>query len=1244
MMLKCQTPAHEKRGWRILTGGYVMKILEWLLPTNIWHSFEPPFQSLTPTEDAEDIKTYSAAMDFALSSTNDAIKNIAVTGLYGAGKSSFLRTYFKSKRNVFKRKKKVLWVSLALFLEQNTIGNSESDKTEFGHKLELSILQQIIHMHKDAAWWSWKIVIVALFVGGGVVGIIQPDVFVKYVTPSIHNWVANHACIIFWLSLFEVAIVSIMAMRKVIYWFKNIGIKRVDVSGAGIAGLGIEMPDIPSCSILNRNIRTIINFFSGSKYSTVVFEDIDRFNDLRIFTKLRELNLLLNNSHQISAKRKPIKFIYALREELFEDEKCKVKFFDFVIPIIPRINASNSRTELLGVLGKLDNDDLEGVKLDEALVRFVKEVSPYISDMRLLKNICNEYYTYREQVIDFTSETELLGLVVFKNFFPKDFALMHDERGMMRAFLEKKKEVQARLAKDIDEIIAALKKESEGIIAERSTDIDQLRLRYYTTLMHKFDPDDAYVYINGQQRLTAAILHYDNWFDVLRKNGISGGRYGNSPIKWADIEQSTDPNCTYEEHVKRIESRQNGRLERIRQEIQDLKERCLTIKRKTIQELMAEDDLKEDEIKAIVQESSEDRQDAELVILLLKNGYLNEKYYYNISIFHEVDGVNSIQDYLFEVGVTRGDDADWETKLKNPRSLIESLEVHYFSTPSVLNYDICRELLASAESEKAKEFWQLISQKDLRSYEFVDGYLKERANGDEAKKLFDCIVSANQNYMAELIETSDSGDGWPRQFVEKQLGLYVAWAMQQGDAVVPPKIVKEYVEQTAAIPQLLRDNGIDDADIMTAFVRRFDLKFGVLDFMLAQETGFADIVISECAYVIDATILKELLSVKRVDVNDFGKKNYSVIRSCAIKPLVEYVDREFKTYLDNVYSRLESQQEDAIENVAQVLNRDDLGEEDITRFVEKQSKQGGIDDATKLLSDRALTLCIKLKWLLPTWNNAVEVWNRNKDDEALFWEYVNDKDCYSVLSQKNSRGIAWEEDEKWAKRFAEEKELSDEAMDGLLSGMSKGVISKYSGANATPKRIEYLVKGNRINYSNELYHTLRDIGNDSHIVYAAMFIKEFCNEYSDGMTNRDDVKKLLGPDKISRRNMPMAVNTVKDVVLDNEDLIVDVASYVNVGNYTQFEEPILDAVIGKLSLVSLQCKVIQHLGGDADEIRDRLRRMAEPYNKLGELGCHPQISKWDGVEAFLAFLKGKGIVSSISNKSDGKIQVNTTQS
>ena len=1208
---------------------YLMKVVEWLLPTSGLHVAESPFQSLTPTENAEDIETYSEAMDYALLSKNKDIRNIAVTGQYGAGKSSFLRTYVKEKN-----KKDVLWVSLAFFLDQ---ASKDEKKEDFEHKLELSILQQMFHVRKESTFWCWKIIIILVSLGLGVVGIKQPDVLVGYVSQSIHALVAKNAAIIFWLSCLEVLAVSALALRSLIFWFKNLGVKRLEVNGAGVAELGIELPDKPSFSILNHNISTIINFFATTQYATVIFEDIDRFNDLCIFTKLRELNLLLNNAKQIKEKKKPIRFIYALREELFKDEKNKVKFFDFVIPIIPRVNTSNSRTELLSFLQECGDD-----AQDESLKRFVKEISPYISDMRLLKNICNEYYTYKEQIIDITSTNELLGLIVFKNFFPEEFALMHNGKGMMWELLQAKRIAQENLLVEINENIRIRLDEVKKITDEKLSDVKQLQLLYYATLMREFGPHDEYVHFNGQWNRIAAIIHYEKWFETLRSNGMFHHPYRNE-IQWKNIEQKTDPTCSYDDHVKKIEAKQNGRIERIQQEIQDLRNRRLSARRKTVQELMAEGTLEDSAIQGVVQKYSDDRQDVELVLLLLRNGYLNEKFNYNISIFHEVNGVNSLQDYLFEVGVTRGDDMDWAVNLKNPKALVDSLELHYFSTPSIMNFALCNELLQRPENVKAKAFWGLITQKDRKSYEFVDGCLKHTTIRSAVEKFFDYIMSANPNYMAELIETSLSGDGWPREFVEKQLGLYVAWAMRQEKAVAPSNIVKEYVEQTAAVPRLLRDNGIDDVETMTAFVRQFDLKFGVLDFKLAQETGFIDVVITECAYVIDAAMLKGLLCAKGIEVKDFEKKNYSVIRSCGIKPLVEYVNREFRTYLNNVHSRLELQQEDTIENAAFVLNRNDLSDEDITRFVGKQSRQGRIDDAKKL-SDRALALCIKLKWLVPTWNNAAEVWNRIGDDKSLFWEYVNDQDCFSILSQKDSRGIAWEKDEWWAKQFAEEKQLSDEAMIGLLSGMNKGVITKYSGVNATPKRIEYLAKGNRIKYSNELYHALRDIGNDSHIVYATMFIKEFCNEYSEGMANRDDVKKLLDSGKIGRRNMPMAINTVKDVVLDDEGLIIDVASHVSADNYTQFEESILNAIIEKLSLASLQCKIVQHLGGDADEIRERLRRMAVPYNKLGELGCHPQIPKWDGVEAFIEFLKGKGVVSSISDKSDGKIQVNTTQS
>lgn len=1203
-------------------------LLSKVLPNHLDVPDESPFQSLTPTDNAEDIETYSKAINFALSPKRKEIKNIAVTGQYGSGKSSFLRTFFKNRKDV-------LWVSLALFLDQ---ADKDENATDFEHKLELSILQQMFHVRKESTLWCWKIIMMLVLLGLGIVGIRQPDVLVRYVSPEIHTFVAKYAAVIFWLSWLEVSAVSIWALRSLIFWLKSLGVKKIEVNGAGVAELGIEMPDKPSFSILNHNVSTIINFFAREDYSTVIFEDIDRFNDIRIFTKLREINLLLNNSKQIKDARKPIRFIYALREELFKDEKSKVKFFDFVIPIIPRVNASNSRTELLSYL-HVWGDDTN----DESLKRFVKEISPFVSDMRLLRNICNEFYTYREQIVDFTSETDLLGLIVFKNFFPKDFALMHNESGMMWELLMAKKAAQNKQTDEIDNSIRECLEAINNIKNEKLSDVKQLQLMYYATLMKRFNKNNYHVIIDGAECHVSEIIHQNNWFEMLRNNKMSRNYYGND-IKWAEIETETDSTCSYEEHVKQIADRQNGRIAEIQREIQDLRNRRLVVRRKTIQDLMAEGTLTEETISTIVQKSSKDRQDLELVVLLLKNGYLNERYYYNISIFREVDGVNSLDDYCFELGVMKGEEMDWDTNLKNPEALIDTLDLHYFSTPSIKNHSLCSELLQHPESEKAKEFWSLIAQKNSKNYEFVDSCLQYEGIKSKACDFFGRIMSTNQNYMRELIETSRTEEGWTRSFVEKQLGLYIAWALKQDRGIVLDQNVKEYIEETATIPCLLQENGIDSSEDMYSFVKIFSLRFKVLDCDEAKQTGFLDVVISECAYAIDGAMIMNLLRASGMAVGDFQTKNFSTIRGCAISPVINYVDAEFKTYLDNLYMRLESTQEDSEASILHVLNRDDLSDDDKQQFIKKQSTNGRIRNAKQLQSNASLALCVKLDWIVPSWSNAVDIWNRNKDDRSLFWLYANRPSTYTVLAEKNSRGVEWKRDAFWAKHFAEAKQLTDEAMNSLLAGMTRGIIEDYSGANATPKRIEYLVRGNRIRYSVSLYRSLRGLGNDSHITLAAWFIKDFCETMESGSPNADDVQKLLASEHLHRRNMPLLVNTLKDIIVSRNDLAGQVAEKVNSGNYYQLDENVLGAIVEHVTPESLQCKIIQHIGGSSDQIRDRLKRMAEPYSKLGELGCHPQFFKWDGFESFVEFLKEKGIISSTSEKENGKIQVNTTQS
>ena len=102
------------------------------------------------------------------------------------------------------------------------------------------------------------------------------------------------------------------------------------------------------------------------------FEDLDRLDNPKIFVHLRELNNLLNNDDAI--KGKPIVFVYAVRDDIFSKED-RTKFFDFIIPIVPVINETNSGEILLQRL-----QEAKGKGVEHNISQgFVLDVSPYIS-------------------------------------------------------------------------------------------------------------------------------------------------------------------------------------------------------------------------------------------------------------------------------------------------------------------------------------------------------------------------------------------------------------------------------------------------------------------------------------------------------------------------------------------------------------------------------------------------------------------------------------------------------------------------------------------------------------------------------------------------------------------------------------------------------------------------------------------------------------------------------------------------
>ena len=130
-------------------------------------------------------------------------------------------------------------------------------------------------------------------------------------------------------------------------------------------------------------INELSYVLNTAQIDIVCFEDVDRFNNVLIFEKLREINFIINHD---KANKKKIMFFYLIKDQLFE-ARNRTKFFDFIIPIVPFIGSSNSfeKMQELFMEEKISN-------------HFVSLSSVYVDDMRLLNNIYNEYMVYQNRI------------------------------------------------------------------------------------------------------------------------------------------------------------------------------------------------------------------------------------------------------------------------------------------------------------------------------------------------------------------------------------------------------------------------------------------------------------------------------------------------------------------------------------------------------------------------------------------------------------------------------------------------------------------------------------------------------------------------------------------------------------------------------------------------------------------------------------------------------------------------------
>ncbi|WP_146097553.1 YobI family P-loop NTPase [Nocardia nova] len=427
----------------------------------------PRLRSLSPSYVPDQHKDYVEILKAELTKSGlDAPRNVALTGHYGSGKSSVL---VETQRALEKDNLKVINLSLpSLGIGDGRIrkdGDKALDKTNL---IQKEIVKQLLYRRKPSDMPASRYSRLDTFQVGRALGVAAgaglaaagfallakvPNKVQDALPPKAWAWVNGHwwshlAGLLQWLSLLAVFVLT----ASVAMWAQRLLQQRIRVTELAAGPTKVTLSD-KSSSYFDEYLDEIVYFFQTSHTAVVIFEDLDRFKDPHIFETLRELNLLLNNAEQTGTT--PIRFVYAIRDSIFEqldieaarDDETeesngtgqgetrrlmstnRTKFFDLVVPMVPFISHRTSRDLIRQELEMIVPEQRPGTMV-------VDIVGAHLTDMRLIKNICNEYEVFRRRILtdgglkELTAD-RLFASIVYKNLYLADYEKIRDGTSLL---------------------------------------------------------------------------------------------------------------------------------------------------------------------------------------------------------------------------------------------------------------------------------------------------------------------------------------------------------------------------------------------------------------------------------------------------------------------------------------------------------------------------------------------------------------------------------------------------------------------------------------------------------------------------------------------------------------------------------------------------------------------------------------------------------------------------------------------
>lgn len=1087
------------------------------------------FEKLTPNKEA-DISVYEEAIEFVFD--NSDVTNIAISGAYGAGKSSVIESYEKKHYD-----KNFLHISLAHF-EPAEDNNSEDTVKET--TLEGKILNQLIHqipvdripqtnfrVKKDVGRKNIIFITILLCVLLGSISFISfsskiqgwVDKLCEGRLKSLLTILTNDYVVIFAVIMCAISIFICIYNAVKVQKNKNLFHK------VTVQGNTIEIFENKDESYFDKYLNEVLYLFEQVEADVIVFEDMDRFNSNVIFERLREVNNLVNvhkynkfknkKRHKLINKifrrkekqYKPLRFFYLLRDDVFVT-KDRTKFFDYIIPIVPVLDGTNSYDQFIRHLK-------QGNIFEKFDSTFLQRLALYIDDMRVLKNVYNEFlvYMYRLNNTDL-NWNKMLAIIVYKNIFPRDFCNLQLGKGYVHELFEQKENLSKETIGKLEEEKQLIQEKITYINKENLTDVQEL--------------NDAY-------EAKYKRLPRDSWYNQLTQE---------SRKEKDKLEKEK------EKRIEVIDNRNKGMMTELEVKLQDIEQRISATKTKLLSELITRDNTDSIfMIKSINPIGEENQYNEikgsdylELLKFLISNGYIDETYNDYMTYFYE-DSL-SAHDKMFLRRITDKKGSDYEYSLKDVEKVLSSpvLRVVDFYEEETLNFNLLKGLLVNQENPKYQKYLSaLIKQmKDNKDTEFISKFY----DSTQFDKTF--IIKLNEQ--------------WTDFFCYIAVNKILPLKQIRGFSLDSLCLLDENKIQDINVEGCLTDyisNQSDYLNIQNPDVAKIISQFCILGVKLKKieiDTANKDLIVGVYENnLYELTFENIKLMIKSMygeyDSYNIEHRNYTVIQGKSESPLAKYIAENINRYANEYLKNCNGYIEDSEDVAIKFINDENVLGDIQEKYVNVLKTV--VSDISVIQNKKLWNEMLDKRIIKKTVPNIIHYYTEYCCDSQLI-KFINECDAgmdYSHIENEFGDEIA----RQFFDSVAVNNEIKTSRYQEILCNMGYG-YDVYDAYDISDDKMEVLIKKDVIEMNNVGLEYIRN----HYKKYTALYIDENIEAYLRIITSDnfsyEEALHILGMEIGDKEKIDLLGLTTEPISVVGKGYSSSLIKYILDNNFDEHDE------------------------------------------------------------------------------------------